>query len=102
MVLSPSFVKDNNSVVKNLEGCDSLSGVRTLLQINMYSFRKHKEGIDRCHLLSQLKRLRVLTFTSFKIDSLPDSIGELIHLRYLNPSNTPMVTLPETLSNLNR
>ncbi|XP_025611776.1 putative disease resistance RPP13-like protein 1 [Arachis hypogaea] len=89
---------DNDSVSKISEACDSLRHARTLLKIKKY--REHKEGIDTCHLLAQLKHLRVLSFASFKIDILPDSIGELIHLRYLNLSNTLVVSLPESLNSL--
>ncbi|XP_057743492.1 putative disease resistance protein At3g14460 [Arachis stenosperma] len=47
---------------------------------------------------SKLKYLRVLSFR--KLDVLPDSIGKLIHLRYLNLSWTDVETLPESLCNL--
>ncbi|QHO39901.1 Putative disease resistance protein [Arachis hypogaea] len=93
-------LNDNNSVLKMLEACESSSHVRTLFQIKADLYGEHKEGIDPCRLLEQLKRLRVLSFTSFKIDILPDSIGGLIHLRYLDLSGTPIVTLPESMSNL--
>ncbi|QHO26194.1 Putative disease resistance RPP13-like protein [Arachis hypogaea] len=93
-------VNDNNSVPKMLEACESSSHVRTLIQIKADLYRQHKEGIDPCRLLAQLKRLRVLSCTSFKIDILPDSIGELIHLRHLNLSNILVVSLPESLNNL--
>ncbi|XP_072062524.1 putative disease resistance RPP13-like protein 1 [Arachis hypogaea] len=90
---------DNDSVPKMLEACESLCHVRTLFQIKVYLYG-YKEGIDPCRLLAQLKRLRVLSFPSFQIDRLPDSIGELIHLRYLNLSDTLVVTLPKSLNNL--
>ncbi|RYR70689.1 hypothetical protein Ahy_A02g005013 [Arachis hypogaea] len=93
-------LNDNNSVLKMLEACESSSHVRTLFQIKADLYRGRKEGIDPCGLLAQLKCLRVLSFTSFKIDRLPDSIGELIHLRYLNLSNTLVLTLPKSLDNL--
>ncbi|XP_057741513.1 putative disease resistance protein At3g14460 [Arachis stenosperma] len=47
---------------------------------------------------SKLKYLRVLSFR--KLDVLPDSIGKLIHLRYLNLSRTDVETLPESLCSL--
>ncbi|KAL1328993.1 putative disease resistance RPP13-like protein 1 isoform X1 [Arachis hypogaea] len=47
---------------------------------------------------SKLKYLRVLSFS--KLDVLPDSIGKLIHLRYLNLFRTNVKTLPESLCNL--
>ncbi|RYR75265.1 hypothetical protein Ahy_A02g009923 [Arachis hypogaea] len=47
---------------------------------------------------SKLKYLRVLSFR--ELDALPGSIGELIHLRYLNLSWTEVKTLPESICNL--
>ncbi|MED6148291.1 hypothetical protein PIB30_051739 [Stylosanthes scabra] len=47
-----------------------------------------------------LRHLRVLAFQNFGIQWLPDSIGELIYLRYLNLSKTPIVTLSESLCKL--
>ncbi|RYR32689.1 hypothetical protein Ahy_A10g047220 isoform B [Arachis hypogaea] len=53
-----------------------------------------------CILLSKLKYLRALSFNGFPLESLPDSIGELIHLRYLDLCYTRIMTLPDTLCNL--
>ncbi|XP_052113943.1 putative disease resistance RPP13-like protein 1 [Arachis duranensis] len=53
-----------------------------------------------CHITPKLKYLRALSFDRFPLESVPDSIGELIHLRYLDLSRTDIVTLPESLSNL--
>ncbi|XP_057743730.1 putative disease resistance protein At3g14460 [Arachis stenosperma] len=47
---------------------------------------------------SKLKYLRVLSFC--ELDALPGSIGKLIHLRYLNLSDTAVKALPESLCNL--
>ncbi|RYQ86425.1 hypothetical protein Ahy_B10g106094 isoform B [Arachis hypogaea] len=57
-------------------------------------------GNAPCILLSKLKYLRALSFNCFPLKSLPDSIGELIHLRYLDLSRTDIMTLPDTLCNL--
>ncbi|RYR71505.1 hypothetical protein Ahy_A02g005759 [Arachis hypogaea] len=59
---------------------------------NIYGREKDKEAI--------LKYLRALSFHGFPLESVPDSIGELIHLRYLDLSKTNIVTLPESLGNL--
>jgi len=54
-----------------------------------------------CLILSNFNGLRVLSFSNFPyLDALPDSVGELIHLRYLDISYTPIKTLPESLCNL--
>ncbi|KAL1366914.1 hypothetical protein AAHE18_02G012600 [Arachis hypogaea] len=47
---------------------------------------------------SKLKYLRVLSFRQLYV--LPDSIGKLIHLRYLNLSGCSIGRLPESLCNL--
>ncbi|XP_072066793.1 putative disease resistance RPP13-like protein 1 [Arachis hypogaea] len=85
-----------------MEACNRLKHVRTLLQLNLHKGHGTREG-DRvavpCDLLEQLKCLRVLSFKFFSDDEnlLHRSIGELIHLRYLDLSYTSIVTLPESL-----
>ncbi|XP_020972231.1 putative disease resistance protein At3g14460 isoform X1 [Arachis ipaensis] len=69
--------------------------MRTFLPIDVQS-----NDIESDFGIKQLKCLRVLSFHGFKILSLSDSIGELIHLRYLDLSETPIVTLPESLCRL--
>ncbi|KAK9678189.1 hypothetical protein RND81_11G194500 [Saponaria officinalis] len=52
-------------------------------------------------LISTYRRLRVLDLHNLGVNELPDSIGDQIHLRYLNVSkNDGLVTLPKSLSRL--
>lgn len=52
-------------------------------------------------LILQLKCLRTLNLKGNSIEELPEAIGELIHLRYLNLSkNSCLKELPDTVGNL--
>ncbi|XP_052113071.1 putative disease resistance RPP13-like protein 1 isoform X1 [Arachis duranensis] len=83
------------------EACNGARHMRTFLHFHLlHSHQSIDIESDSWLLLLQLKCLRVLSFKCFPIKSLPDSIGELIHLRYLDLSFTPIVILPESLCNL--
>lgn len=51
-------------------------------------------------LLPKFKKLRVLSLKSYHIIELPNSIGRLMHLRYLDMSNTAIRSLPESTCSL--
>jgi len=86
--------------VSDIEGFDTVKFSRTFLLINYKDSPFNNEKAPYI-VVSMLKYLRVLSFCSFKsLFALPDSIGELIHLRYLNLSHTSIETLPESLCNL--
>ncbi|XP_020991699.1 putative disease resistance RPP13-like protein 1 isoform X1 [Arachis duranensis] len=94
---------DEDSIPKIWEACSSLKHARTLLKTSLIAYETFPdERVDSSHLLEQLKCLRVLSFKFFcyEEDLLHDSIGELIHLRYLDLSGQPVMMLPESLSNL--
>ncbi|XP_057741810.1 putative disease resistance RPP13-like protein 1 [Arachis stenosperma] len=92
--------KGNYPISKLLGVCDRVKHTRTFLEINLQSWIPFNMENAPCILLSQLKYLRALSFKWFPLESLSDSIGELIHLRYLDLSYTDIVTLPESLGNL--
>ncbi|MQM11282.1 hypothetical protein Taro_044188 [Colocasia esculenta] len=50
--------------------------------------------------LDRLRRLRVLDLTYTGIESLTDSVGNLIHLRFMNVSYTKLTGLPESIQHL--
>ncbi|GKU91112.1 hypothetical protein SLEP1_g5029 [Rubroshorea leprosula] len=47
--------------------------------------------------LPKLRCLRALSLECYNIKKLPDSIGDLMHLKYLNLSKTPIASLPESV-----
>ncbi|XP_025661870.1 putative disease resistance RPP13-like protein 1 [Arachis hypogaea] len=89
--------KGDYPMSKILKICDRIKHTRTFLEINLESHIPFNMENAPCILLSQLKYMRALSFKCFPLESLPDS---LIHLRYLNLSETYIVTLPESLGNL--
>ncbi|KAL4338866.1 hypothetical protein AHAS_Ahas12G0253000 [Arachis hypogaea] len=92
--------KGNYPISKLLGVCDRIKHTRTFLEINLNEWIAFNMENAPCILLSHLKYLRALSFKGFPLESVPDSIGELIHLRYLDLSETYIVTLPESLGNL--
>ncbi|XP_022854885.1 putative disease resistance protein RGA3 isoform X2 [Olea europaea var. sylvestris] len=52
------------------------------------------------NLFSRLKCVRVLIASNCGLQELPQEIGKLIHLRYLDLSFNPIIELPETLCDL--
>ncbi|KAK2393624.1 putative disease resistance protein [Trifolium repens] len=95
-----SFSKFNDPVHENYDVFGRAKHLRTFFAISFTSPSFNNEKAPGI-ILSNLKCLRVLSFRRFRnLDALPDSIGELIHLRYLDLSSTNITTLPESLCNL--
>ncbi|XP_004485726.1 putative disease resistance RPP13-like protein 1 [Cicer arietinum] len=95
-----SFNNISDPMTDNFEIFYRAKHLRTFLRI---TFRRTPFNNKKaaCIILSNLKCLRVLSFKIFwDLNALPDSIGELIHLRYLDLSHTTIKTLPESLCNL--
>ncbi|CAL9778690.1 unnamed protein product [Musa acuminata subsp. burmannicoides] len=72
--------------------------LRTLM---LSSERRVKSCLLPLHLLERLKNIRVLTLQNCGMKKLPETIDDLIHLRYLDISdNTSIQRLPESLCDL--
>ncbi|KAL0912854.1 hypothetical protein M5K25_016267 [Dendrobium thyrsiflorum] len=86
--------------IENQENISKIKGfiveqkcLRTLLTFNGIKVLNDNQLVG-------LARLRVLRMDNVDIDSIPDSIGDLIHLRYLNLDETNIKELPESIGNL--
>jgi len=86
--------------VSDIKVFDTVKFPRTFLPIYCEDSQFNNEKAPLI-IVSKFKYLRVLSFCGFRSQlALPDSTGELIHLRYLNLSHTSIKTLPESLCNL--
>ncbi|KAK1407029.1 hypothetical protein QVD17_38639 [Tagetes erecta] len=100
-----SFVREKYVVLKKFEAFKSAKNLRTFLATSVgvveswqNFYISNKVLAD---LLLELPLLRVLHFSNFQLSEIPESIGILRHLRYLNLSNNNRIThLPESLCNL--
>ncbi|RYR75208.1 hypothetical protein Ahy_A02g009879 isoform B [Arachis hypogaea] len=96
-----SYKKLSHLSSKHFDSISKVESLRTLLLINLFPHSCKADVETSCILISKLKRLRVLSFLRFeRFEALPDSIGELTYLRYLDLSRTSIRTLPESLCDL--
>ncbi|KAJ0860248.1 putative P-loop containing nucleoside triphosphate hydrolase, leucine-rich repeat domain superfamily [Helianthus annuus] len=96
-----SFVREKYVAYEKLQVLEDAKCLRTFLATLVgeveswgYFYLSNKVLTD---LLPELPLLRVLSLSGFQISELPESIGTLRHLRYLNLSQTHITHLPEKM-----
>ncbi|MED6108474.1 hypothetical protein PIB30_024350 [Stylosanthes scabra] len=95
-----SYESLSHLIAENFASISKAESLRTFFPGNTRFHFNDMDGVA-CILISKLKYLRVLSFSSHtKLDVLPDSISELTYLRYLDLSRTSITTLPESLCDL--
>ncbi|KAG8367200.1 hypothetical protein BUALT_Bualt16G0047900 [Buddleja alternifolia] len=97
-----SFTQSRYETSQKFENLHEVSGLRTLLPLPVgpseESFISNRVLID---LFPKLRSLRVLSLSCYvSINELPNSIGDLKHLRYLDLSKTWLKWLPESVTSL--
>ncbi|XP_017984612.1 PREDICTED: putative disease resistance RPP13-like protein 1 [Theobroma cacao] len=96
-----SYIGGRRDGIKKFRIVNGMEHLRTFLPLKMpdeeYCYISNQVLFD---LLSKLKCLRVLSLEGYHLTKLLDVFGDLIHLRYLNFSHTPIKTLPDSICKL--
>ncbi|XP_065879908.1 putative disease resistance RPP13-like protein 1 isoform X2 [Euphorbia lathyris] len=101
-----SYLRTSYDALERFEAVYNAKLLRAFIPVSLLRYWVHAgiEEIDSkvVHdLLPVLRRLRVLSLSHYgNIVAIPDSIGELKHLRYLSFTDTPIRRLPESITSL--
>jgi len=96
-----SYNQEEYGIFKKFENFYDFKCLRSFLPIGLWWRQCYLSEQVVDDLIPTLRRLRVLSLSGYKnITMLPDSIGSLVQLRYLDLSNTSIERLPDTTCNL--
>ncbi|KAG7980353.1 hypothetical protein I3843_05G178800 [Carya illinoinensis] len=85
---------------KKFEAFSELTCLRTFLPLMLPLPYCNLTSYVSLELLPTLRCLRVLSLNGYCITKISNSVGDLIHLRYLDLSRTHITSLPESTTNL--
>ncbi|GKV39995.1 hypothetical protein SLEP1_g47679 [Rubroshorea leprosula] len=95
-----SFFPGEFDTYQRFKMMEKMKSLRTFVPITR-RYGLHYLSNEVVHyLFSSLKCLRVLSFNGYRIEKVPDSIGDLKLLCYINLSGTQIQSLPDTVSYL--
>ncbi|CAL2237680.1 unnamed protein product [Prunus armeniaca] len=100
-----SYAREELDVAVKFKPLKGAKCLRTFLSLSLKPYYRHESYYVSKkvlhNLLPSLTCLRVLSLSCYtNVTELPDSIKKLIHLRYLDLSNTAIETLPNVLCSL--
>ncbi|XP_058721402.1 putative disease resistance RPP13-like protein 1 [Vicia villosa] len=96
-----SYIQEDYDIFMKFKHFYNFKFLRSFLPISHHTWPKYLSIKVVDDLLPTLKRLRVLSLSKYvNMINLPNSIGNLVQLRYLDLSFTEIKSLPDTICNL--
>ncbi|KAJ4724574.1 Disease resistance protein [Melia azedarach] len=96
-----SYIIGEYDSIKRFEAISDVERLRTFLPTGKRETYPHYYlSSSVVQVLLKLQRLRVLSLCGYRISEISNSVGNLKHLRHLDLSKTPIVSLPDSINEL--